>query len=163
MKKKLNLILAVLVAGVVTTAYATCYLQGVVVAKASGDLVVAGGCIVSYSCGNTVTPSSCCSLTADVYANEYAYKYDLYSVTAGGRSSESLNSWLNWCDGASLHGWAAQDYHGRAGGGFDIYYYDPNLGTTAYGHNGDPAFNAAYSAFYQPVCHYLDISAAACN
>jgi hypothetical protein len=165
MRSKLNIVLGVVAAGVITSAYAACYLQGDICLYANGQLVEAGACVESYSFVVQTSPyqtSSACSLTANVYADQNAYQYNIYSVTAGGMNSSGAQSYgPGWGDGGTF-GWYNQYYPGVAGNGFQIYYVNSPLGITATAINGPPG-NGNLQIVNRTFYYLLDQTPTACN
>lgn len=88
MTKKCNLAIAAVALGLLSTAYATCYLECIVNCCESGDNL--GSVLqVKLENGTTVGPGTFLS-------TENAWRVDTYSVTKGGFSPVSFNS---VCDG----------------------------------------------------------------
>ena len=92
-KRKLNITMSLILVGLMSTAYATCYLQKVVLCLGSGDGV--------GSFTSTCPGSPSYSANVPVYASENAYKWDVYSVTRGGYTSHAYStaaSDFNYCN-----------------------------------------------------------------
>jgi hypothetical protein len=75
-KRILNTIAVVALAGFLSVAYGTCYLPKAILAIIPGDDL---GSMAVYSCS-----AACPSSQEEVYANDDAWKWDVYSVTSGG-------------------------------------------------------------------------------
>jgi len=160
MNRKLNIILAAVVAGAVTTAYATCYLGNVIGCFSYTDLVAGSWCFgTTYTFGSTSNPSTGCSgFTANVYADENAYRYDLVSVSVGGKNMQPANTYTSYCSGQST----GNGLHTFAGdtGSFEVYYLDANVGSEVTGWNGPSNVG---TAFFVTTAHYLVDPTTACN
>src|SRR5207248_5674056 len=86
MKRTINALIATAVLGMLTAAYAVCYLEQVVLCFKAGDEI---------GSTSSLTVGACTSFTAHVFASENAYRIHTYSVTRGGDSETQFNS---FCD-----------------------------------------------------------------
>lgn len=158
MKRKLNIILTLSLLALVGTAYATCYLNQVVLCFKAGDTVVGSYLYTGGSGPNT-------SFTTQVYADEDCWRYDLYSVTRGGRTLASAKSYLSYCVGINgAVGAVGPNTHENDQTGFEVYFYNPNVGSTVTGWNapgGGPTSDGR--DFYHVTAYYVDQDSVQCN
>ncbi len=127
MKKTLNLFAAVLILGLMGSAYAACYLQKVILCLGTGDDL--GGTFTSGACttGDTVTTYN----GLHAFANQNVYKWDVYSVTRGGFTTADANAGgQNYCSTDAN----APD----AGSFYAVHYINPCTGGTE--NNTNPQF-----------------------
>jgi hypothetical protein len=117
MKRKLNLVLAAVLLGIMGTAVASCYLEQVVVCRSPGTIV---GSDWKYCSGLTYS--------FDILAYEYAYKLGVYTVGSGGSHSYLTAA---YCDRYN-----SGTGHPSENGYFTVYYIDPCDGTQQQRQNG---------------------------
>jgi hypothetical protein len=136
MKRKLNILLAGLIVGLIGTAYATtCYLHQVVLCLGVGD--VAAG--TSANCGSYTS-------SVNVYADVNAYKWGIHSVTRGGYNS---TTYTGYCDSNS-------NSPDSVNGIFEVYWFDPCSGVEQFNSNcGTCMFLSHYT--------YTDNNSVQCN
>jgi hypothetical protein len=144
MNKKLNIVTTAVIFTVLASAYATCYLNQVVLCIGNGDEVASS----FKSCApNTVT------LSYAIYADENAYKWNVYSVTRGGFHTEDLNAISPvYCDGIVTDPNGNANQNPQNNYGFKSHYIDPcNGGTVSAVNDGsgsDPSFWVRFSSPY---------------
>lgn len=157
---KLNAALGAIVATLISTAYATCYLQGVVLCFEDSDTVSSDWCFgTTYTFGSTSSPSTGCSgYTAAVIADENAYRWDLMSASRGGKNHESSLDRTSYCDGASTGNGVLTGFN-NYNQGFRCRWFNPNLGTQVTGMNA-PSPGTAFATY---AVSSLDNSATDCN
>ena len=171
--------MATLLLAAISTAYATCYLQGTIVAFRPGNLVSAGHWFTetsayTYNCGpGTVTCSispnngNSGSWSADVYAAENVYKYDIYSVTAAGMNSSTSTAyaWPTVGAGFAEAGWYDQASPNNLGGdpGFIVEFFDQVTGSWFTDMNDGRTVNGQVGPYWQGTGHRLASTATSCN
>lgn len=154
MRNKVNISIMIGIVLLGASAYATCYLNAVVLCFKAGDSVNG-----SYAFTQSPGPS----YTTAVYANENAYRYDSYSVSSGGRTPN--NNYTSYCDGVTHgnDGPATTPNDGNAG--FQVYWYNPNVGSTVTGFNdvtgAGPWSNGI--EFYSVTANWSDKNSSSCN
>ena len=139
MKKTINVLIATAVLGMLTAAYAVCYLEQVVLCFKAGDLV---------SSEFSLSVGACTSFTANVYAGENAYRIDTYSVTRGGNTQAAMNP-ASSCDKEANVG---TELGGSNSGGFDVWYLNPCTGFAM----TDTNPNAVHGVNYTIASHFAN-------
>jgi len=109
MLRRIKMALALIIVGTIPTVYAACYLRQVAVCFLSGAQVAT----ITIDCGSV-------SYTAALYANENAYKWTRYTVTAAGWNTSNPGTYCS--DSPSNPGQLD---------GFDVSYYDGCIGSPA--------------------------------
>lgn len=123
MNKRINAIVCATIIGAMATAYGTCYLRQVMVCVGYGD-----------NLGLHNTPG--CMNSATIYADETAWRWDLYSVSRGGRAGGSTES--VYCDSISQSGTNP--------------YFNPDAGSDA------SHFGLGFKVFYTSACNGSDFT-----
>jgi len=155
MRNKLNIAILTGIVLLGASAYATCYLNGVVLCFKAGD---------SVNSAYAFTQSPGPSYTTGVNANENAYRFDSYSVTRGGRHTDQ--TYTSYCDGVTHsvgHGPNTDVNDGSAG--FQVYWYNPNVGSTVTGINDVTNGGEASQGieYYSVTANWEDSGASSCN
>ncbi len=146
MKLKINAIIAATILGMMGSAYGLCYLDQIVNCVKTGD-----------SLGTFVMSSgTCAGQTVNMFADDYAFRFDTYTVSRGGLSGTM--SVVTLCDGFVNHGYPPQAGN-SAGSGFDVYYSGSCTSSTLSTTNPDP--NG--TKYYQVTTHYLTSPPTLCN
>jgi hypothetical protein len=149
--KRIQVAIAVLIGGLVATAYGTCYLQQVV-------CCIQGGTDLGSA-------TMCGGSTESVVVDEDAWRFDTYSVTVGGASSPVAHTC--YCDGSDIVGNNGEAFlappSGNAylygttpplGGGFEVHYWQCMAGQNT---------TANSEGYYAVTTHYLTTGSSGCN
>jgi len=176
--KKLHLLLASVLAGLIGTAYATCYVGTVVCCYATGDVV---GTFANSSCSDSTISSY-----DTVWANEDAWRFGMISNALGGVASSATATASVYCDGTyvllnklmppltspypyfspdsgsgSAAGFKGGHGQGNSGYGFQVYYFNCSLGSDMTDINDSGAYGSG-AVNIGTLAHYLE-NAATCN
>ncbi len=147
MKLKINAIIAATILAMMGSAYGiTCYLEQIVNCVKTGDTL---GTFVMSS-------GTCAGDTVKMFADDYAWRFDIYSVTRGGLSGTA--TYTSLCDGFVNHGYPP-GYGSRLGSGFNVYYSGSCTSSTLSTTNPDP--NG--TRYYQVTTSYLPSTPTLCN
>lgn len=161
MKTKYTIIGIIGTTAIITTAYATCYLNQVVCCVTGSTQLTSQ----TLYCSTGLLGSGGTPFYPNIYADEDGYRFDTYAVGAGGKVNSG--GITTYCSGESQQPNSVAN-PGPPGNlvGFKVYFSDPCRNITATDVSGSSNYGAGSGAtinYYSVTTHYVDNTSSGCN